>query len=277
MAVVRAADAARADDGLERDHQGDQAARMTIGSRIAGLLRRVSVATQPNRPDAAPLPPPERWDDQFVDAGAKASWLAARRTAGRLYADLPAERVARLRDQCPDAVQALVATADRLLRHEFNLLGSGPYNPVDPDRARRGAYVPIDWALDPIARLRFPSGFPHSAWNPQMRPGLADIKLPWELGRCQHWVTLGQAFRLTGDQRYAAEIVQQHADFLEVNPIAIGVQYTCTMDVAIRAANWALAFEAIRTSSSMTERVQDGLYRSLFELGVFIEHNLENK
>ena len=36
-----------------------------------------------------------------------------------------------------------------------------------------------------------------------MRPGSADIKLPWELARCQHWPLLGQAYRLTGDDRFA--------------------------------------------------------------------------
>jgi hypothetical protein len=259
---------------VERDHQGDEASRVTIGSRIAGLLRRVAPVSPPGRAVAA-LPPPERWADQFGSAAARTSWVTARRDGGRLYADLPADRVTALRERCPDIAAALIAQADRLMRHEFNLLGSGPYTPVDPDRARDGAYAPIDWALDPIARLRFPAGFPHSSWTPQMRPGLADIKLPWELGRCQHWVTLGQAFRLSGDERYAEEIVRQHADFLAVNPIGVGVQYVCTMDVAIRAVNWAIAFELIRTSGHFGAAAEDA-YRSLFDTGVFVERNLEN-
>ena len=74
----------------------------------------------------------------------------------------------------------------------------------------------------------------------------ADIKLPWELARCQHWPLLGQAYRLTGDDRFAAEIARELRDFMEANPIGIGVNWTCTMDVALRAANWAIALELIR-------------------------------
>jgi hypothetical protein len=110
-----------------------------------------------------------------------------------------------------------------------------------------------------------------------MRPGLADIKWPWEIGRCQHWITLGQAYRLTSDERYATEIVDQHADFMETNPVGIGVQYVCTMDIAIRAFNWAIAFELIRRSASFDAQAMARAYESLFDVGVFIERNLENK
>ncbi len=130
----------------------------------------------------------------------------------------------------------------RILRHEFNLLGSGPYMPVDPDRRMDASgYQPIDWYLDPVSGLRFPRGIPLAQWNlERMRPGRADIKLPWELARCQHWPLLGQAYRLTGDDRFAVEIARELHDFMEANPIGIGVNWTCTMDVALRAANWAV-------------------------------------
>ena len=48
-----------------------------------------------------------------------------------------------------------------------------------------------------------------------MRPGRADIKLPWELARCQHWPVLGQAYRLTGDDRFALEIARELRDFMD--------------------------------------------------------------
>ena len=34
-----------------------------------------------------------------------------------------------------------------------------------------------------------------------------NVKVPWELSRCQHFTALGQAYWLTGDERYAREFV----------------------------------------------------------------------
>jgi hypothetical protein len=274
-------------DGLERHHQGDQATIVTL-TRVSRWLRRVTrrdatlppaQAVSQSSPQTPQPGPPEQWADQLALAhSTEAAWLDARRARGRLYADLSNDRVASLSARFPAQAARTRASAERVLRHEFDLLGSGWCVPADPARPRlEDGYQPIDWALDPIAGLRFPTGFRYSDWNPQMRPGLADIKWPWEIGRCQHWVTLGQAFRLTGDERYAGEIVRQHADFMETNPVGVGVQYVCTMDVAIRAFNWALAFESIRASASFDSRAMAHAYRSLFDVGVFIERNLENK
>ena len=109
-----------------------------------------------------------------------------------------------------------------------------------------------------------------------MRPGMADVKLPWELARCQHWPALAQAWLLTGDARFAEEIFAERADFDEANPVGYGIHWTCTMDVAIRAANWALALEMIRTYPA-PEKVWIAAYNSLLEHGRFIRSNLEDK
>jgi len=243
-------------------------------------LLRGAVALPAAAPVATAEPTPaEHWSEQVAALGVSIErWLQQRREAGRLYADLPAGATETMRGRWPERVARLLADADRVIAHEFDLLGSGrrviadPSRPIDPS-----GYRPIDWAVDPILGLRFPEGFPHKQWNPSMRPGLADIKWPWEIGRCQHWVTLGQAYRLSGDERYAAEILREHGDFMQANPVGLGVQYVCTMDVAIRAFNWALAFELIRSSASFDASAMTLAYRSLFDVGVFIEGNLENK
>ncbi len=198
---------------------------------------------------AAPVvvtPPPRRWAEDLADAGVSADqWITTRPSRAALFVDLPDARIGDWRRSKSPQMRETVGAADRILRHEFNLLGSGPYTPVDPDRsADASGYQPIDWYLDPVSGLRFPRGIPLAQWNlEQMRPGRADIKLPWELARCQHWPLLGQAYRLTGDDRFAVEVERELHDFMAANPIAIGVNWTCTMDVALRAANWALALD----------------------------------
>ena len=250
---------------------------MSVRSRISRWLRQLGGGPV-DAPPAVPFwTPPERWDDHFAAAAVKPSaWLKDRRGAARLYGDLSESAIAAVRQRWPHRVERTLRAADRICAHEFDLLGSGPVVIKDPDRRATPKYSPIDWNIDPIANLRFPLKFPHKAWKPSMRPGLADVKWPWEIGRCQHWVTLGQAYRLSGDERYAQEIVSQHADFMEQNAVGVGQQFVCTMDVAIRAFNWALAFEAIRASRALDDTAIERTYRSLFDHGHFIEGNLEN-
>lgn len=195
----------------------------------------------------------------------------------RLYGGPDATSVERLRARRPQLVASTLVAAERILRHDFDLLGSGPFTPVDPDRAPIGWYTPIDWYLDPVRQLRFPRGVHHKDWKLyEMRPGNADVKYPWELARCQHWVTLGQAFRLTSDERFARELAAELDDFMQANPIGVGINYTCTMDVGLRAVSWALGFELVRASRELDRAFWIRAFSALFDHAVFIRNNLEN-
>ena len=205
-------------------------------------------------------------------------WLEHFRSRRCLYVDLSDAAVKVLSRDLPQQVERTIADAERILEHRFDLLGSGPFVPVDANRQQRGSgYVPIDWYLDPVQNLSFPRQVPHKDWDLfKMRPGNADIKLPWELARCQHFVTLGQAYRLTGDRRYADEIVNQIDDFMEDNPVGVGINWTCTMDVAIRAANWAMGLVLIKSCPGIADEIWYRLFDCLFHHGGFIYDNFEN-
>jgi Heparinase II/III-like protein/Heparinase II/III N-terminus len=205
------------------------------------------------------------------------AWVTRRLADTRLYSTLTADRVAAVRRSCPRRADAAIAAAERVLRHEFELLGSGPFVPIDPGGSVHGGYTPIDWYLDPVRKLRFPRGVPHKEWKLyEMRPGNADVKYPWELARCQHWAALGQAFALTGDERFAQEIAHELDDFVEANPIGVGINFTCTMDVAIRALNWAIGFELVHRSTTLDPDFWRRAYAALYDTGVFTRANLEN-
>ncbi len=219
-----------------------------------------------------------RKKESLLDTGTFATdWLQKIRAAAQLFPVVDSNSLHKLKECLPDQVKETIDAADSILMHEFNLLGSGPYYPVDPERKKNGGYQPIDWYLDPVSGLRFPKGINHKQWDLwKMRPGSADVKLPWELARCQHWPVLAQAWLLSGEMRYAQEIFQQRADFDEANPIGYGINWTCTMDIAIRAANWALALEMIR-DCEVADAEWLAAYRSLYAHGQFIRANLEDK
>lgn len=205
-------------------------------------------------------------------------WIESLRGTSRLYGDLSDDTIAMLLGRMPQTVEATLVKAEEIIRHRFNMLGSGPYVPIDHGRPAAGGYTPIDWCIDPVSGLRFPQGIPHKQWDLlKMRPGNADIKLPWELARCQHWPVLGQAWRISGDNRYAVEMLRQLDDFMQANPVGLGIHWTCTMDVALRALNWALGLALIRKCPDADNAAFSGAYGHLFDHGVFIYENLENK
>ncbi len=105
----------------------------------------------------------------------------------------------------------------------------------------------------------------------------ADIKYPWELGRCQHWATLGQAFQLTGDDRFADEMASELDDFVEAN--------ADRESASTGPARWTSAFARSAGPSVSSWSAQPGAlddafweraYSALFDHGVFIRNNLEN-
>ena len=246
---------------------------MTLATRIRSWFRQRTEATRidslETAPPALPAPP--------APQAPSAAWVARRLASGATYVEVSPAAVATLRERWPDKASRVVEQAGVFLRHEFDLLGSGPFVPDDPDRPRRGDYAPIDWYLDPVRRLRFPRGIHHKDWKLyEMRPQNADIKYPWELARCQHWATLGQAYRLTDDDRFAREIANELDDFVDANPVGIGVNWTCTMDVGLRAVSWAIGLELVRQSPALDQAFWQRAYAALFDHGVFIRGHLEN-
>lgn len=144
-------------------------------------------------------------------------------------------------------------------------------------------YQPIDWHLD------FKSGY---RWEPKTwyrdvpyghLPGV-DVKVPWELARMQHLPQLAQAYAcarhemvgFANPEKYADEFRNQVLDFVAANPPRFGVNWGCTMDVAIRAANWLLAYDLFRAGGAEFDEAFEFIFRrSVREHGQHIVTNLE--
>ncbi len=157
---------------------------------------------------------------------------------------------------------ALLAVADEVLAHRFDLLGSGP-----TDLGGR-----IDWALDFKSGRRWPPV--HVSRLPITYPDDSDIKVPWELSRFQHLPLLAAAARLTGESRYRDEIGAQLDSWIEDNPVEFGPNWACTMDVAIRAANWVAALALCAREAEGADWLERAA-ASLLLHGRFIRANLE--
>lgn len=177
------------------------------------------------------------------------------------------------------------------LKHEFDLLGSGwvsslapseasvnPPNRTESKRLERliqEPYSRIDWQLD------FKSGYRWSenTWSPEIRYGMesgVDVKVPWELSRMQHLVHLAWNYGLKKESVYLKEFRNQVIDFIAANPPRFGVNWSCTMDVGIRIANWLLAYDLFRCfEAEFDAEFESAFVKSVYEHGLHIFTHLE--
>jgi uncharacterized heparinase superfamily protein len=165
------------------------------------------------------------------------------------------------------AAEFNIIEADKICDHIFDLLGSGPTHLGET----------IDWHVDFKTGHRFDPRQYYANARPAPYPGGYDIKVPWELSRCQHFAWLGQAYWFTEDAKYAAEFVAQVEDWLAANPWPWGVNWTCTMDVAIRAVNWLWGYHFFAESPAMSDKFRLDFYKSMLLHGRHIWRNLENQ
>src|SRR5262245_18103902 len=144
----------------------------------------------------------------------------------------------------PAERDAIIKTAEASIRGKFSLLGHANLTFDDPPDS------PVDWSLDPVSGKRDPL----SHWI-HLRPldplGGGDPKVVWELNRHAHFVTLGQAYWLTDDNRFAAAFVEQVSAWIDANPAEMGVNWASSLEVAFRSIAWLWALGMLVDSEEL--------------------------
>lgn len=166
----------------------------------------------------------------------------------------------------PEAESSDIGAANKFCNHIFNLLGSGEVN-----LGRK-----IDWNRDFISGRKWPLKH-YSCINELQSENHSDIKVPWELSRCYHFITLGKAYWHTGDERYAKEWLTQMDSWMRSNPVEFGVNWRCPMEVAIRLINWIWAYYFFCESPSLTNEARKKFLKAVILHSRFIFMNLENR
>ena len=148
------------------------------------------------------------------------------------------------------------------LKHEFDLLGSGWVSRNSSKRLSLNElqqffaeklfkyiaddYQFINWQLDVRSGFEFNNNKQFDNQTIDQSKNV-DIKNCWELGRLQHLPQLAIAAINTENK---AELIQefknQSLDFIVSNPIGMGVQWACSMDVGIRVSNLLVAYDILK-------------------------------
>lgn len=132
---------------------------------------------------------------------------------------------------------------------------------------------PIDWATDFKSGISWPMT-PSSGLEVLDLDRHSDIKVPWELSRLQWLLPAGQAYMLTGDEAYAEFAKDIISEWIEANPVCIGPNWICAMDVAMRAMSIAWLFYACDGSRSWAD--EDFRAAVLVQLSLHAEFVLEH-
>jgi len=173
----------------------------------------------------------------------------------------PQATINELRRRWPDAETEIVERADRIVAGHFDLLGFRNLSFGNP----------IDWHLEPTAHKRAP--LVHwSRLNYLDADLFGDKKITWELNRHQYFITLGQAYWLTGDERYAKTFVDHVNSWMDQNPPKLGVNWASSLEVAFRSIAWiwALHFFKSAVTAETFSRLCKFLYLNARHLETFL-------
>jgi hypothetical protein len=132
--------------------------------------------------------------------------------------------------------------------------------------------IPL-WNYDYLYNFEFKNSMFYKSIS--IPKGKADIKVPWEISRLQFLFFFGLLYRTKKEEKYYNLFVEIINDWIKKNPIYKGVNWACTMDVAIRATNMILAYELFSISSDNKKLSTKLLYDTLFLHAFFIKTNLE--
>ena len=159
----------------------------------------------------------------------------------------------------------LLAVAKRIADvHCWSLLGFGEKCFGSPE---------IKWNRDPLSGVDWPLDF-HADVN-LFRGDGSDARVLWELNRLSHLITLGRAYAVSRDERLAEEFLRQVRSWRQQNPVARGANWSCAMEVALRAMNLLAAFALFRSSLRIDEDALAELLMMFNQHGAHIRRNLE--
>ena len=172
-------------------------------------------------------------------------------------------------------VEPYRAAADRILAGRFDVFALP---------AELG--FPPRWNRDPKTGTEAPLTFGKTL-NYRDEQVVGDIKYLWEPNRHQELVTLAQAWRLTGEMKYAEGCRTLLESWFEQCPYPLGPNWTSSLEHAVRLLNWSVAWQLLGDAESplfagadgqgFRQRWLDSIYQHChFIAGHFSKHSSAN-
>jgi hypothetical protein len=183
----------------------------------------------------------------------------------RFFEGAVSEATPRVIDRMAAVRDEIVRTADAACRGRFDLLGYSRLSFGDP----------VDWHLDPIAGRRAPLSH-WSRLNALDAAEVGDHKVVWELNRHQWLVALGQAYRLTGDERYGDAFARYVRQWLDANPPGMGINWASSLEAALRLIAWCWTLVLFRGSRALSPQLEAEMLGGIWAHAAHVERYLSS-
>jgi len=188
------------------------------------------------------------------------------RLAARPYpAHTSAVDAAEHRWLCPGDEARIRAAAADALAHRVRLLGS--------DRVELGPS--IDWLRDFRSGVAWPRRYMRDIRYVNLEDA-SDVKVVWDLSRLHWLMPAGQAYLLTGEERHAEAVRSVLESWIDANPYAQSVNWSCTMEPALRILSWTWFFRVFHASQAWQDKgFRERFLRALYLHGDFTDRHIE--
>lgn len=155
---------------------------------------------------------------------------------------------------------------------EADLLINNIYEDISGQKINVGNE--IDWNYDYVFNYKWEKKHYYS-YILKNKNISTDIKHVWEFSRFYHLVILGQAYVITGSEKYVKKIIDDIMSWEMQNPFNYSVNWTVSMEVAIRAVNLIQSIDLIRDSELLEPNTIDRMNNLIYKHAIYIWNNLE--
>lgn len=100
------------------------------------------------------------------------------------------------------------------------------------------------------------------------------VRYCWELNRHGYFLTMAQAYLLTGDDRFAQRLLQDWLDWIARNPPRFGINWTSPLECALRLHTWCWSLWFLADYPGLDERALRLIMGSLWQQCAEVAMNL---
>lgn len=161
----------------------------------------------------------------------------------------------------PDAGTQIIQEAEEILKGRIKIFGR-IYQMDDPVNWNKDFVNGYLWPLAPVHNINY-----HVASQ-------ADPKYIWELNRQQFLPTLGLAYFLTGDDKYATKAINFIESWIDQCPFYTGINWVSCIELSVRQISWFFTLKFIWNFPGFTEALKQKICSSLYLQTKQITRNL---